>query len=124
MTHAFELNVRVVEMGSIINFVENHSVSSCEITSTDGCRFEYSGQARAELKVETPQKYAFEAVIQLPNGCDATLFVHVKRQREYLQCDYEVDVGDVIRSRSLTGYVIPQTAGIRRSRVSFVDYFQ
>ena len=117
--NASELQVRVVELESVIKFNSGTSVETCAVKQTQGCRFNLVEQVPVHLEISGPNGFGFKTWVRLIEGSSATLFVHLSAKRHHLLSFSEPRVGDLINSRLLSGMVIPQVSGQLRQRVHF-----
>ena len=116
---ASELQVRVVELESVIKFNSGSSIKTCTVKQAEGCTFNVVEQVPFHLEISAPNGFGFKTWVRLIEGSRATLFVHLSGQRHHFLALSEPRVGDLINNRLLSGMVIPQLSGKLRQRVYF-----
>ena len=116
---ASKLQIRVVELESVVELRIGTSTKTCIIEEADGCFFDVSQEDSVSLRVVGPNGHEFETLVSALRGSNASLFLHLSNSRHHFIIDNSVKVGDLVNSRLLSGFIIPQTSGKRRKRVSF-----
>ena len=116
---ASQLQIRVVELNSVVELRIGKSTQTCIIEEADGCFFDVSKEESVSLRVVGSNGDEFETSISGLKGSNALLFLHLLNSRHHFIIDNSVKVGDLVNSRLLSGFIIPQTSGKRRKRVSF-----
>ena len=117
--NASELQVRVVELESVIKLSSGSSIETCAVKQTQGCTFNVLEKVPVHLEISGPNGFGFKTSARLIEGTSATLFVHLSAKRHHFLSLSEPRVGDLINSRLLSGVVIPQVSGQLRQRVHF-----
>ena len=116
---ASQLQLRVVEIDSVVEFSSGTSTEICTIKEFDGCSFDVPDEGSVFLRVMGPNGHQFETWVSALRGSNAVLFIHLSNSRHHFIMDNSPKIGDLIHSRLLSGLIIPQTSGKRRKSVSF-----
>ena len=120
---ASQLQIRVVELDSVVELRIGTSTKTCIIEEADGCFFDVSQEESVSLRVVGSNGDEFETLLSGLRGSNALLFLHLLNSRHHFIIDNSVKVGDLVNSRLLSGFIIPQTSGKRRKMVSFKHSF-
>lgn len=118
---ASNLQTRVVELESVVELRMGTLTKTCVIKEANGCFFDVSAEDAVFLRVLGPNGHEFETWISALKGSNASLFIHLLNGRHHFIRDNSVKIGDLVNSRLLSGFIIPQTSGKRRKKVSFED---